>query len=637
MRDVDTQEAAGRLTAATLAACAIAALLGGSVAAFALTPHNPFWQTPFHHDDFELLATSLAAPPWPLVRPVSDLAYALLSGIHAQALYLTLLGLIVVYQALATLFVARLLELRRSALQLAAASAAVAFCFFLFEDSPEAYRYTGTLTNAMSTTFGTPAALLVLRGGALTRRSRIAALALFAFAGLAKEDCVPFVLLVAGLTVLREILARRHEQARAAFALLLALFPVAATALLYGRLIVDSPFTGGTGVYETRFAPLDLGRVALQYLTISPGACVILAALVLVTALAFAVRRDLAWRLACVWLLVAAWILPYAPLLRHVYGFYAYDWLPLMLAAIVLGGGELSSVLDRGRRRALVAAAVALLAFVLLTTPGRTDLAADFTVKQQRNARILDELARHRDALASRREIVVTGLDQLQSPWWFSRAEYVDRRIGADVRWLFEAAPDSLVATKHREYDRSLDNGAVAIVPPSCVAQLAGVARLEFAPDLSATVRDEAPARVVEAVHGRAGLATDDGARLLCRGWSAPERVDGADLRWAEGPLAMLALPLPRDRAFRLAMRVIAAPGLRAEQQWIAVSVDGHRVLVARVPKGGGEIEALVPDGTTRGPVSVVTLEFADWLGRDAGPDDDGPRSAGGVEWIAVD
>ena len=209
--------------------------------------------------------------------------------------------------------------------------------------------------------------------------------------------------------------------------------------------------------------------------------------------------------------------------------------------------------------------------------------------------------------------------------------------LDADDRWLFEAAPDSLVATKHREYDRSLDNGAVAIVPPSCVAQLAGVARLEFAPDLSATVRDEAPARVVEAVHGRAGLATDDGARLLCRGWSAPERVDGADLRWAEGPLAMLALPLPRDRAFQLAMRVIAAPGLRAEQQWIAVSVDGHRVLVARVPKGGGEIEALVPDGTTRGPVSVVTLEFADWLGRDAGPDDDGPRSAGGVEWIAVD
>ncbi|MBY0277488.1 hypothetical protein K2Z84_19320 [Candidatus Binatia bacterium] len=638
MGQVDPKDAVGRITATTLATCAVAALAGACVAAFLLTPHNPFWQAPFHHDDFELLATSLAAPPWPLVRPASDLAYAALSGIHAQALYLTLFALVVLYQALATLFAARLLELRRSTRALAAASAVVAFCFFLVEDSPEAYRYTGTLTNAMSTTFGTATALLVLRAGELARAPRIGTVALFAFAALAKEDCVPFVLLVAGLTLLREIVAQRHERVRRACALLAALLPVGAGALLYGRLVVDSPFTGGAGVYETRFAPHDLAQVAWQYLTIAPGACLILGALIVVTIVAFVLRRDVAWRIACVWLLVAAWILPYAPLLRHVFGLYTYDWLPLMLAAIVLGSTELARGLERGARRASAAGALAALAvFAVVTTPGRAGRAAEFTVKQDTNARILGELARHRDALAREREVVVTGLDQVQTPWWFTRAEYVDRTIGGDVRWIFAAAPDSLLAIEHRNFDRSLDNGAIAIVPPTCVEQLDGVARLAFAPDLTATLEPGRPAGRSEPIRGRVALTDEAGARLLCRGWSAPERRDGTIVRWAEGPLAMLAVALPRDRDFRLRARVRAAPGLRVEQQWVAISVDGRRVRVARVSESGNEIEALVPAGTTRGAASVVTLEFADWLRPDGEAADARSHAAAGVEWVEVE
>jgi hypothetical protein len=108
-------------------------------------------------------------------------------------------------------------------------------------------------------------------------------------------------------------------------------------------------------------------------------------------------------------------------------------------------------------------------------------------------------------------------------------------------------------------------------------------------------------------------------------------------VRWAEGPLAMLAVALPRDRDFRLRARVRAAPGLRVEQQWVAISVDGRRVRVARVSESGNEIEALVPAGTTRGAASVVTLEFADWLRPDGEAADARSHAAAGVEWVEVD
>src|SRR5262245_57185933 len=98
-----------RFSPATFLLVAAAAALGAGIAGLWLTSGNALVQSPYHHDDFELLATSVRTLP-PLIRPVSDFAIALLADLGASVFYTALLVLILLYAPLCTLFTARFLE-----------------------------------------------------------------------------------------------------------------------------------------------------------------------------------------------------------------------------------------------------------------------------------------------------------------------------------------------------------------------------------------------------------------------------------------------------------------------------------------------------------------------------------------------
>lgn len=112
------------------------------------------------------------------------------ADLGAGTFYAVLLGFVLLYPPLATLFTARFLEIE-----------------------------------------GTAAALLALRGAEPDLAPRLGAIALFALGVFAKEDCGPFVLVAAAAPVVRAARLRQHRGARRAGLLLAALAATGLAAL----------------------------------------------------------------------------------------------------------------------------------------------------------------------------------------------------------------------------------------------------------------------------------------------------------------------------------------------------------------------------------------------------------------------
>lgn len=85
-----------------------------------------------------------------------------------------------------------------------------------------------------------------------------------------------------------------------------------------------------------------------------------------------------------------------------------------------------------------------------------------------------------------------------------------------------------------------------------------------------------------------------------------------------------------------LVLRAQEAPDRRADPLWSAISIDGTRARVAQVPREPGDITIDVPASLVRGPTSLVTLEFGDWLGRGAATAPHQRADAAGVERLVV-
>lgn len=601
---------ADRRRAGSLLVAAAAAVLGASLAAFALTEANPIFQTPFHDDDFHQLATSIGQLPLPMARPVSALAAAALATLGPAALYGTLLALVVAYPLLCVLFVDRFLGIGLSPGGLAVAAFSAAFGTFLYEHAPETFRYTGHVTNALSTVLGMAAAVVMV-GGPLTTRRIAAAAGLFALSAFAKEDLVLFVPGVAAVLVVDALGAADRTARQRATVLCAVLLGTAASALLYSRTFAGAAFTSNRGVYGVDFQPLQIVAAAGRYLVCTPFAAAALVLALAVTLLTM-VRRDAPIpRLVLCWGLVVALVLPYAPLASHVFEMYAYNWLPLILAILVVGWLAVyrSSVTVPARLSAVAAALAAAAALVLTSHPGRTTVARTITMEQTRVRTVTDALLRNRDAFAGFDQVAVEGLDDMRTPWLFSDGRYVERLLGRRIFWLFVARPDSWVARVHRTFERPIYSGAIFVVPPDC-GWLRDAPRLRFGSDLRAEVVPPDPAPVAPA-RGRIDLDAPDAARLFCGGWSAPEVRDGTSLRWIDGHLGMLALALDRERGARLDLGLAPAPDRPART--VHVFVDGTQIATVPVPADASSVEVTVPSRAIRYPVSHVFLWFADW------------------------
>jgi hypothetical protein len=620
---------ADRRRAGSLLLAAGGAALGASLAAFVLTDANPIFQTPFHDDDFHQLATTLARLPLPPPRPVSAITVAALATLGPAVLYATLLALVVAYPLLCVVFVDRFLRVELSAGGLAAAAFGAAFGTFLYEHAPETFRYTGHITNALSTVLGMAAAV-VMCGGASTTRRTVAGAVLFALSAYAKEDLVLFVPGVAAVLALDAYRTNDQASRKRAGVLLAVTIAIAASALLYSRAFAAAAFTSNRGVYGVDFHPGQIVAAVGRYLGCTRYAAAILVLAVIVTLLVASRRAAPLLRLALVWGLVIALVLPYAPLASHVFEMYAYNWLPLILAILVVGwlAAYRSSNTSTARLAMAAAAVVAAASLIATSHPGRARLARTITTEQARVRAVIDALLRNRDAFAGFDQVAVEGLEDMRTPWLFSDGRYVERLVGRRIFWLFVARPESWVARVHRQFERPIYSGAIFVVPPDC-GWLRDAPRLRFASDMRSEVvaPDASP---TTAARGRIDLGSPDAAGLFCGGWSAPELRGGVALRWVEGHLGLLALALDRERGARLDLGLVPAPDRPART--LHVLVDGTEVATVPVPADAASVAVTVPPRAIRYPVSHVFLWFADWS-----PPGDGLRRPAAIASITVE
>lgn len=593
-----------------LALAAAGAVVGACLAAFVVTDANPIFQTPFHDDDFHQLATTLARLPLPLPRPVSALTVAVLATLGPAAMYAVLLALVVAYPLLCVLFVDRFLGVGLSPRGLATAAFAAAFATFLYEHAPETFRYTGHITNALSTVLGMSAAVVMVSGALTTRRVATATL-LFGLSAFAKEDLVLFVPGVAAVLAMDALAGHDRTSRMRAAVLLGALVGTAAAALVYSRTFAAAAFTSNRGVYGVDFQPLQVVAAVGRYLGCTRFAAAALALALVATAFAAARRDAPALRLALLWGLVIALVLPYAPLASHVFAMYAYNWLPLILAILVVGwSAAYRSAAAAPARAAIVATAVvAAVGLAATSHGGRRAVARTITMEQTRVRAVTDALLRHRDAFAGFDQVAVEGLDHMRTPWLFSDGRYVEQLMGRRIFWLFVARPDSWVARVHREFERPIYSGAIFVVPPDC-GWLRDAPRLRFSTHLDADVVAPDPTPVTPA-RGRIDLGSPDAAPLLCGGWSAPDVVTGTPVRWVEGYLGLLALALDRERGARIDLGLVPASDHPART--LHVMVDGTDVATIAVPADAASVRVTVPPRAIRYPVSHVFLWFADW------------------------
>lgn len=609
--------------------CYAAALVGATVSFVLLTRANPILQYPFHPDDFDLLTLSVATLGMPAVRPVSRFLMALLADLGRHAFYVTLAALVVLYLVLSVRLVARVLAVRLSARELASACAVVGGAYFLFEAAPETVRYTGHMTNVLSTVFGMLAALAVWRGRRRGVWCDLASVVACALSVYAKEDCAPFVLLVAGARVGGQWRRRGACHAARSAGLLGALLAVSGSAFLYHRWVIASPFLSGAGPYELSFRPLDFARNAVRLLLVSRHAAFVLACFTAATVATLVLRSVRAERVALLWGSIGALVVPYALLTKHVYPLYAYNWLPPMLAGVVVMGLACARRVERRALQRLlpVAGALALAGLYVVSTPARNEAAARLTRHQHESRAVVEAVVRHRQALAGAPLVVLTGLDVPRHPWMFGDGRFMNELLGHDVRWLLVVEPGSFADWVYAEFARPRDNRGVAVVSSTCLPMLATAPELRFQADLTARLIAARPAPAVpEAI--RIELGAVERAPLLCQGWSAPEGPDGRRVRWVEGAEALLLVALPRGTDLALRVRAWAAPGDRSRRMLLLL--DGALATAVDVDARGRPVDIVVPREVVCGAVSTISVRV------DPAPEEGAGARGIALEWIEV-
>jgi hypothetical protein len=317
-------------------------------------------------------------------------------------------------------------------------------------------RYTGSFTHLLSNTL---AVVAVLAGIAFIdgRRWMIGPFALvYALAVFAKEDVPAFVVASLSLYAGLRYVAGRQWRIAARGALAVVITGGITVAALSYNLSRPGSFIDvtlkGTDTYGLVGSPGELVRHVGAYLTFGRLSSIV-ALLYVICAVAWMVRLSggLAVRFLCFVPLVVALVLPYALLQRsHMYGYYTIIWLPLIAASTVLGYLVIARSAGVSRSRVTGVALAMLVVVALVSTPRRNAVAAWMTMHQTQNERILRELERHSTSLSGEHRVWVRGLDRGFSPFFYTDAEYLNRRLGTPRRvWVILVSPGSFVATAY--------------------------------------------------------------------------------------------------------------------------------------------------------------------------------------------
>lgn len=470
---------------------AVAAAACGALAGLLLTRENRFAPFPWHHDDYGNLGWAGQPIGLGVVRPVSFALWSVAGPFGPDALYAILFAMVATLLGLSVVWVAEVLESPRKLSALAAVAFTTALVFFLFELSPWTLRYTGHMTNGGSAACGMGAALLALRTRRVLTPSFLAMLLLYGLSAFAKED---FLLLpmvsaaMAGWTGHRS----GDRRARGHAAITIGVFAAISLAAILYNMAASSPFLFGTGTYEAKLAPSSLIETGLWYLTCSRFAMSILLAFGLATLASLAARFTTPARWLTVWVGVASLVAPYLPLAEHRYALYAFNWLPIMIAAVGWTLVEIAAAEPRRWARVLPAclAATSVVALYHVARTDRHRQAGSITSAQEWSRTAVARVAARARGADAPRIIGVSGTDAFaHGPWFASDGGFLNRLVGREIRWIVLLRPDSFARKVIRENGWPMDRGAIVSVDESCRATLLahGVPVIDVSPSPPAT------------------------------------------------------------------------------------------------------------------------------------------------------
>lgn len=494
-----------------------AALLAYVLINFVLISGNAIVGFPIQHDDFTNLSHTSIDLHRAWARPVSTIILMALSMAGPTVFFVTLHVLTVSYVALALSFVAVLFRVRRPPFALLLALAAPAFAF---EYIVYYYRYTGLITNLLSTTFGTISLLMLLTGLREARRPGLkvgVGVLAFVLSVLSKEDVIlPGVLLCAYLALPGVATSRRRRLA--ALVLTAALGVTAAAWLLYSTMIVHSAFLGmASGTYERVLAPASLLATVVWYLKATAGVKTVAAlqAFGLLVGLSFGLRRH--WReLVLAQVIPLALIFAYAPLPHHVNPYYCFNWLPWQTGCLMVAGRLTALFPRRITRAGVLAALLALAAIPVVVTQRQRRAAIEwYSTEISVNRNIVNTLLTNRRVInAAQRVAILTA--PAHNPWFGTDGSFLANRYGLHPHWLVLVPRDG---DYYRSVLRLLGRLQVGAVETADIGELDRLPRMpviRFDPEGRGALTWSTPQRPKAPVEG--SMSADPNPIKVCDG-----------------------------------------------------------------------------------------------------------------------
>lgn len=461
------------------------ALLACCVIYFTITfiamPGTSLLGFPTEHDDYNNLSRSLRDSTSFGIRPVSTLFLALLSDLGITPFYIALHSLTIIYPALVLTFLAAVFRVTRVSFP---ALLAIAALIYSFELTIFYSRYTGLITNLLSTTLAA-AALLCIYHGFQSDRVKPVPLAMGVLATLlsfmAKEDAFLPVLLLCVFFSFQNITEDRRKLLLSLI-LAICLTAIVLLVLLYQAVYKASPFVNqAEGPYRKVFTSASLLSTAGWYLTATVGTRILAIAQLGSWLIILHPRiRRLFPAFFLAQLIPLSLIAPYATLPNHKFSYYAFNWLPWQAGCLLAASHFFSEGLLRTRRLILFAVgAVVSVSVVLATWPHRHRVHRWYQTRIAIAKNVAATIEANSAALAGNPKVGVVTPPQV-SPWFATDGKFLEKHFRIQSRWLVFVPKESDFYQAEMRLLRAPGRGSIEVRELSELADFTGVPLLRF-------------------------------------------------------------------------------------------------------------------------------------------------------------
>ncbi|MEM4188251.1 MAG: hypothetical protein QXN56_03725 [Candidatus Hadarchaeum sp.] len=463
----------------------LTALVACSITYFTIVfisiPGTSFFGFPTEHDDYNNLSRSLRDSRAFGIRPVSTLFLALLSDLGITPFYIALHSLTIVYPALALTFLAALFNVPRLSIL---GFLPIATLIYSLEVTIFYSRYTGLITNLLSTTLAA-AALLAMFHGFRGDRVKPVPLALGLLSTLlsfmAKEDAFLPVLLLCVFLSFQNIATDRKKML---FSVILAISLTAIFVLFlwYQAVFKASPFLNQVeGPYHKVLTLKSLLSTVGWYLTATTGTSIVaIAQLGSWLLLLHQPTRKLYPAFLLAQLIPLSLIAPYATLPNHKFSYYAFNWVPWQSGCLLAASHFVTGGVLRKRRLVLLAGGVVVsLSVVLATWSYRHRVHRWYQARIGIAKNVAATIKTYSPVLAVHPKVGVVTPPQV-SPWFATDGKFLEKHFHLQARWLVFVPKDGDFYQAETRLLGAPGRGSIEVRDLSDIARFSGLPLVRF-------------------------------------------------------------------------------------------------------------------------------------------------------------